>query len=69
MTAPEAVASYPPANSSHILTVQEQKGRCTLGAVNPRKVTGPDGVPGRVLKEWTDQLAGVFVKIFSLALA
>ena len=43
--------------------------RRTLRAVNPRKVTGPDGVPGQVLRDCADQLAGVFTDIFSQSLS
>lgn len=42
--------------------------RHILRAMNLRKVTGLDGVPGRVLKECADKLAGVFMKIFNLFL-
>ena len=43
--------------------------RCMLRKVNPRKATGPDGVPGQVLRECADQLAGVFPKIFNQSLS
>lgn len=43
--------------------------RCSLKTVNPRKATGPDGVPGRVLKSCADQLAGVFTRIFNSSLS
>lgn len=39
-----------------------------LRAVNPRKATGPDGVPGKVLKACAAQLAPVFTDIFNLSL-
>ncbi|MCP4487325.1 MAG: DUF1891 domain-containing protein [Gammaproteobacteria bacterium] len=37
-------------------------------AVNIRKATGPDGVPGKVLKACADQLAPVFTDIFNSSL-
>ena len=37
-------------------------------SVNTRKATGPDGVPGEVIKACADQLAVVFTKIFNLSL-
>lgn len=36
--------------------------------VNIRKVAGPDGIPGRVLRACTFQLPGVFTDIFNLSL-
>uniref|UniRef100_A0AAV2LNG0 Reverse transcriptase n=1 Tax=Knipowitschia caucasica TaxID=637954 RepID=A0AAV2LNG0_KNICA len=45
-------ALLPPLHRSDTppLTVQEHEVRRVLLAVNPRKATGPDGVPGKVLK-------------------
>ncbi len=37
--------------------------------VNIRKAVGPDGIPGRVLKAYAFQLAGVFTDIFNLSLS
>lgn len=36
--------------------------------INPRKVPGPDGIPGWTLKVCADQLADVFTDIFNLSL-
>ncbi|KAK3532681.1 hypothetical protein QTP86_027807 [Hemibagrus guttatus] len=55
--------------SNLTLTVEESEVRRTLRSINPRKATGPDGVPGRVLKDCADQLAGIFNKIFNQSLA
>ncbi len=41
----------------------------SLKRVNIRKAVGPDGIPGRVLKACTFQLAGVFKDIFNLSLS
>lgn len=38
-------------------------------SVNPRKAAGPDGIPGRVLRDCADQLAEVFTYIFNLSLS
>lgn len=43
--------------------------RRVFRSVNPRKAAGPDGVPGKVLKECAGQLTAVFTKIFNLSLA
>ena len=37
----------------------------TFKRVNPRKAAGPDGIPSRVLRASTDQLAGVLTDIFN----
>lgn len=34
--------------------------RRVLYSVNVRKVAGPDGIPGRVLRECADKLSGVY---------
>ena len=41
----------------------------TFKHVNPRKASGPDGIPIHVLRACTDQLAGVFTDIFNLHLS
>ena len=41
----------------------------TFKRVNPRKAAGPDGIPSRVLRTCTDQLAGVFTDIFNQSLS
>uniref|UniRef100_A0A3P9IGT3 Reverse transcriptase domain-containing protein n=1 Tax=Oryzias latipes TaxID=8090 RepID=A0A3P9IGT3_ORYLA len=60
---------HPVAHSSLSFTVKEQEVRSILRTVNPRKAAGPDGVPGRVLKDCADQLAGVLTRIFNQSLA
>ncbi|KAK3567066.1 hypothetical protein QTP86_009261 [Hemibagrus guttatus] len=66
---PETATVQPMVHSSSTLTVEEHEVRCTLRAVNPRKASGPDGIPGRVLKDCTDQLAGIFTRIFNQSLS
>ncbi|KAK3548145.1 hypothetical protein QTP70_004851 [Hemibagrus guttatus] len=56
-------------HSSFTLTAEEHEVRCTLWAINPRKAAGPNGIPGRVLKDCVDQLAGVFTRIFNQSLS
>jgi hypothetical protein len=41
----------------------------TFKRVNPRKASGPDGIPRCVLRACADQLAGVFMDIFNLSLS
>ncbi len=43
--------------------------RKTLRAVNPRKATGPDGIPGAVIKTCADQLTGILTRLFNLSLS
>ncbi|KAK3539813.1 hypothetical protein QTP70_013299 [Hemibagrus guttatus] len=43
--------------------------RKTLCRVNPWKAAGPDNIPGRVIRECTEQLADVFTDIFNISLS
>ncbi|XP_060792532.1 uncharacterized protein LOC132895728 [Neoarius graeffei] len=61
---PTAITGTPPL----ILKVEPEDVRRVLRAINPRKATGPDGVPGKVLKACADQLAQVFTDIFNRSL-
>ena len=36
--------------------------------MNPRKAAGPDSIPGVMIKEGADQLAGILTKLFNLFL-
>lgn len=54
---------HPPA-----LTLQEHEVRRLLRSVNPRKATGPEGVPGKVLRACADQLTLVCTNIFNRSL-
>ena len=40
-----------------------------LKQVNIHKAAGPDGLPGRVLRAYADQLASVFTDIFNISLS
>ena len=64
-----AATSQPPHTACSSLTLTEHDVRRTLKAVNPAKAAGPDGVPGRVLRDCADQLAGVLTKIFNQSLS
>ena len=66
-TATPPVQSHP-APSSQLLTVQVQEVERMLKTINTRKASGPDGVPGKVLKACAAQLAPVFTEIFNLSL-
>ncbi|KAK5870472.1 hypothetical protein PBY51_003414 [Eleginops maclovinus] len=66
---PTANNSPHPAHSSQTLTLEVHEVRRTLRAVDPKKAMGPDGVPGQVLRDCADQLAGVFTKIFNQSLS
>lgn len=48
--------------------VADHQVKHMLKAANLRKATGPDGVPGLVLKDCMDQLAEVFTRIFNQSL-
>lgn len=48
-----------------ILRVEEQEVRCLFQVVNPRKAADPDGIPGRVLRNCTEQLTRVFNLLLS----
>uniref|UniRef100_A0A3P9MQB6 Reverse transcriptase domain-containing protein n=1 Tax=Oryzias latipes TaxID=8090 RepID=A0A3P9MQB6_ORYLA len=57
-----------PPHTNSTLVLQEQEVRRVLKSANPRKATGPDGVPGKVLSACADQLADVFTSIFNQSL-
>ncbi|KAL0150985.1 hypothetical protein M9458_053712 [Cirrhinus mrigala] len=50
------------------MIVQEHEARWVLRTVNTQKAAGPDGIPGKVLKECADQLSGDFANLFNLSL-
>ncbi len=56
-------------SENHVITVSEDEVRRALKGVNIRKVAGPDGITGRVLRSCADQLAGLFTSIFNESLA
>ncbi|KAF7642655.1 hypothetical protein LDENG_00253780, partial [Lucifuga dentata] len=54
--------------ADYSFTLQTQEVKRALKAVNVKKAAGPDGIPGRVLKDCAHQLAEVFTDIFNLSL-
>eukprot|EP00061_Rhincodon_typus_P006488 g27182.t1 len=63
MTTPAPTAPDTPVPSVTALDV-----RSVFPGDNPRKATGPDGVPGRALRSCADQLVEVFTDIFNPSL-
>ena len=57
-----------PASSSQPLNAQAKEVEWMLSRVNPRKASGPDGIPGKVLKACAAELLQVFTTIFNLSL-
>ncbi len=55
-------------SSEHVFTLSEDKVQRELRRVNVRKLAGPDGITGRVLRSCADQLA-LFTSIFNEFLA
>ncbi|XP_048414141.1 uncharacterized protein LOC125465079 isoform X2 [Stegostoma tigrinum] len=64
----ETMSPAPIVWSAPVPTITVADVRSAFLRVNPRKVTGPDGIPGRALGSCADQLAGVFADIFNLSL-
>ncbi|KAF7697681.1 hypothetical protein HF521_004191 [Silurus meridionalis] len=58
-----------PPPTDQVLCLTTAEVRKTLCRVNPRKSAGPDNIPGRVLRECAEQLAGVFTDIFNISLS
>ncbi|KAJ8399104.1 hypothetical protein AAFF_G00414830 [Aldrovandia affinis] len=72
---PTSAAPEAPTPSSNVLSPTADALRLNTGEVSKilrrtdtRKATGPDGLPGRVLKACTSQLAPVLTDIFNLSL-
>lgn len=57
-----------PSEHDQPLTLQQHQVLRVLQGINTRKAPGPDGVPGRVLKSCSHQLAKVFTDIFNRSL-
>ena len=54
--------------SQCVITLSAADVSKTFKQVNIHKATGPDGLPGRVLRACTDQLASVSTDIFNFSL-
>eukprot|EP00061_Rhincodon_typus_P013485 g39885.t1 len=62
------VSHVPKAPEVPVPSITTADVRSVFPEVNPRKVTGPDRVPGHALRSCMDQLVGVFTDIFNLSL-
>eukprot|EP00061_Rhincodon_typus_P014864 g42209.t1 len=58
----------PTASDTPVPSVTASDVRSVFLGINPKKATGPDGVPGRALRSCADQLVEVFTDIFNLSL-
>lgn len=63
------MAGTPTVHSNFTLIVEEYEVRRTLWAINLKKAAGPDGVTRCVLKDCSDELAGVVIRIFNQCFA
>ncbi len=58
-----------PADADLLLTVTVEEVRRIFKSVNVRKAEGPDGIPGKVIRDCAYQLADVFTDIFNMSLS
>lgn len=58
----------PPPPHEQTLCLSAASVKRTLMAINTRKATGPDNIPGRVLKDCAEELKDVFTDIFNTSL-
>ncbi|KAK3517233.1 hypothetical protein QTP70_001244 [Hemibagrus guttatus] len=63
-----AVRTIPPPNDQ-VLCLSTADVKRTLCRVNPRMSAGPDNIPGRVLREYAEQVVDVFTDIFNISLS
>jgi hypothetical protein len=63
------VESFNTDQEDWLISLSEANVRRVFNQVNTRKATGPDGIPGRVLRECAEQLTGIFTVIFNLSLS
>lgn len=59
----------PPSPNDQVLCLSTEDVRMTLQRVNLRRAAGPDNIPGRVLRECADQLAGILTNILNTSLS
>lgn len=59
--------SSDPHNNQVLCLTSAHVGK-TLRRVNPKKAAGPDNIPGRLLREYADQLTDVLTDIVNLSL-
>lgn len=65
----DAAAATTSTAAASPLSLQTHKVRRIFSLVNIRKTAGPDGIPGRVVRDCAHQLAEVFTDIFNLSLS
>ncbi len=58
----------PPPPHDQALCLSAASMKRTLSTINTRKATGPDNIPGRVLKDCAEELKDVFTDIFNTSL-
>ena len=58
----------PPPPHDQVLCLSADSVKKALTKINPRKATGPDNIPGRVLKDCAEELKHVFTDIFNTSL-
>lgn len=68
-TTPRGRASRLIPSDQLALSIDPEHTRRTLTRVNSRKATGPDNIPGRMLKESANELADVLTDIFNISLS
>ena len=59
----------PPPPHDQALSLSAASVKKTFSSVNSRKATGPDNIPGRVLKDCAEELKDVFTDIFNTSLS
>ncbi|XP_037533803.1 olfactory receptor 52E8-like [Nematolebias whitei] len=57
-----------PSPNDKVLTLSTDSVRRSFIKINARKASGPDNIPGRVLKDCAAELAAVFTDIFNISL-
>ena len=66
-TSPSSRLTVPPGHLP--LSVSEEDVRRSLQRINPRKATGPDNIPGKVLRGCAYELTEVWTDIFNISLS
>jgi len=58
----------PPPPHDQVLCLSAASVKRTLSSINTHKATGPDNIPGRVLKDCAEELKDVFTDVFNTSL-
>ena len=59
----------PPPPHDQVLCLSAESVKRALSTINPRKATGPDNIPGRVLRDCAEELKDIFTDIFNTSLS